>query len=139
VIEWYDSQDIGEVYLLYTSINSRMAARPRLSRLLPIRPHDYTDVAPTEPGHEILYEPSADDVFRQLVPQYLIGLIYGALAQAYASEHYARMNAMQSATRNADELLKKLRLQYNLARQAAITQEIAEITGAQFGGEPGGF
>ncbi|MDR2687013.1 MAG: F0F1 ATP synthase subunit gamma, partial [Oscillospiraceae bacterium] len=65
-------------------------------------------------------------------PQFLVGYIFGALMHAYASEHTARMTAMQSATRNADEMLGKLRQEYNLARQAAVTQEIAEISSALF-------
>ena len=62
------------------------------------------------------------------MPQYLVGFLFEAMVQAYASEHYARMNAMQSATDNADELLEKLTIDYNRVRQAAITQEISEIT-----------
>ena len=65
-----------------------------------------------------------------LVPQYTIGILFGALVQSYASEHCSRMNAMQSATENADKMLKRLRIQYNMARQAAITQELSELVGA---------
>ena len=77
-----------------------------------------------------MYSPSATELFERLVPQYLIGLLFGALVQSYASEHFARRNAMHQATENADDLIKRLNLQYNTARQTAITQEIAEISSA---------
>ncbi len=91
---------------------------------------DYESIDINVAEHDILYDPAPEEVIRLLVPQYLVGIIFGALVQAYASEHFARMNAMQSARDNADEILKRLRIQYNIARQAAITQEIAEITGS---------
>lgn len=86
-------------------------------------------------GRDVIYDPSPQEVFDMLVPQYLVGILYGVLVQAYASEHYMRMNAMENASRNAKEILEKLKIQYNMARQAAITQEITEITGsAEFAG-----
>ena len=78
----------------------------------------------------MIYDPSPQEVFDQLVPQFLISRIFDALVQSYAAEHYARMNAMQSATKNADELLKQLNLDLNMARQTQITNEIAEISGS---------
>jgi F-type H+-transporting ATPase subunit gamma len=93
---------------------------------------NFGDVNESEPAHEIIYHPDEEKVFELLIPQYVIAYMFGALMHSYASEHSARMNAMQNATRNADEMLADLRLQYNLARQAAVTQEIAEITSAAF-------
>ena len=75
------------------------------------------------------YEPSPQAVFDILIPKYLKGIVYGALVEAFASEQSARMTAMDNATANADEMLQKLNLYYNRARQAAITQEISEIVG----------
>jgi F-type H+-transporting ATPase subunit gamma len=69
-------------------------------------------------------------LFDLLVPQYILGILFGVMVQAYASEHFARMNAMHNATTNAQDMLKSLRVNYNKARQQAITNEIAEITGA---------
>ncbi len=129
IIEHYATDEVRSVYFIYTQLTMTSTPRPVIRRFLPIRIHDYEDVKSSEPKHEILYEPSASEVFEQLVPQYLVGIIFGALVQSYASEHFARMNAMKNATDNADELLKKLKLQYNTARQAAITREIAEISG----------
>lgn len=79
---------------------------------------------------EILsYEPSPKAVFDVLVPKYIKGIVYGALVEGFTSEQTARMSAMDNATSNADEMLQKLNLYYNRARQAAITQEISEIVG----------
>ncbi|MBQ4110858.1 MAG: ATP synthase F1 subunit gamma [Clostridia bacterium] len=75
----------------------------------------------------ILYEPSAESVFNKIIPQYIGGMIYGGISESYASELSARRNAMQSANKNADEMISSLSLSYNRARQAAITQEITEI------------
>jgi F-type H+-transporting ATPase subunit gamma len=75
----------------------------------------------------ILYEPNASDVFDAIVPEYLAGLIYGAVCESVASELAARRMAMDSATKNAEEMIDKLNLFYNRARQASITQEITEI------------
>ena len=81
---------------------------------------------------EILYEPSAVAVFERIVPQYIAGLLYGAVTESFASEQAARRTAMESATDNADEMIEQLGLRYNQARQGAITQEITEIAaGAQ--------
>ena len=75
----------------------------------------------------ILYEPSAQEVFDAIVPEYLAGLIYGSVCEASASELAARRTAMDAATKNAGEMIEQLNLYYNRARQASITQEITEI------------
>ncbi len=125
----YDDDLTDEVYIIYTSFYGDTKNRPVIRRLLPIVRGDYEQIAAHKMS-DIIYEPSAQELFSLLVPQYVTGILFGALVQAYAAEHFARMNAMQSATRNADEMLKKLQTQYNMARQAAITQEITEISGA---------
>ena len=73
------------------------------------------------------YEPDAEGVLASIVPKYMSSLIYGALLEAVASENGARMTAMDSATSNAEEMIESLSLQYNRARQGAITQELTEI------------
>ena len=132
VLEYYDNNEADQVFILYTPYKNGAAAPPVIHRILPMRISDFVDVEADSAPHEILYHPSEAEVFNLLVPQFLVGYIFGALMHSYASEHTARMNAMQSATRNADEMLEKLRLEYNLARQAAVTQEIAEISSALF-------
>ena len=130
VFNLYDQALTDEVCMIYTAFYGEEKNKPRLRRLLPIQLSDYADVESSPHGENMIYEPSPRDLFDHLVPQYVIGIVFGALVQAYASEHFARMNAMESATKNADEMLQKLKMQYNLARQAAITQEITEIAGA---------
>ena len=132
VLELYDSKKTDQVFIIYTPFKGGAPAPPIVRRLLPIRMSDFADIESAQTPHEIMYHPMEAQVFSELVPQFLVGYIFGALMHSYASEHTARMNAMQSATRNADEMLGKLRLDYNLARQAAVTQEIAEISSALF-------
>jgi len=132
VMELYDNQETDQVFIIYTPFRNGMAGAPTIHRVLPLRISDFVDVDSTEQPHEILYHPGEAEVFNQLVPQFLVGYIFGALMHSYASEHTSRMNAMQSATRNADEMLGRLRQEYNLARQAAVTQEIAELSSSLF-------
>jgi len=130
VMRLYDLGMADEIRVVYTSFYGETKNMPVDRRLLPIRLDDYTGISSGEYLPEIIYHPSAQEVFDLLVPQYILGILFGVMVQAYASEHYARMNAMNSATTNAQEMLKDLRTKYNLARQGAITNEIAEITGA---------
>lgn len=130
VLDLYDNNLTDEVHIIYTSFYGSTKGRPVMRRLLPLLLDDYADVEVSEPAHEILYLPSAQEVFTRLAPQYIIGMSFGMLVQSYASEHFARMSAMQSATKSADDMLKQLKQEYNMARQAAITQEITEIAAA---------
>ena len=126
----YEQELTDNLRIIFTSFYGESKGNPVEFRLFPVMLHDYEDVMDAEPLGEIMYHPSAQTVLDILVPQYVIGLVFGVMVQAYASEHFARMNAMHSATTNAQEILSGLRTQYNLARQSAITNEIAEITGA---------
>ena len=132
VMEFFDLNQTDQIYVIFTLYcgeDGHPLIQPRISRLLPIRLRDYQKVKVSEHLHDVIYTPSPQEVFDQLVPQFVISRIYDALVQSYAAEHYSRMNAMQSATRNADELLKQLNLDLNMARQTQITQEITEISG----------
>ena len=126
----YESELTDSIHIIYTSFYDESKGQPVEFRILPIRLHDYEDVRDAESLAEIIYHPSAQTVLDLLVPQYTIGLVFGVMVQAYAGEHFARMNAMHTATSNAQDMLGDLRTKYNLARQSAITNEIAEITGA---------
>ncbi len=128
----YDEGLTDEIYVVYTHFINSTKQIPRIVRLLPLLLEDYEDVEyEYNYAGDILYEPSEEEVFSNLVPQYATGLVYGALTMSYASEHSARMTAMQNSTKNADEMIDKLSSEYNSARQYAITQEISEI-GAGF-------
>lgn len=131
VMKLFDSNVTDEVRIIYTSFYGETKNKPVERRLLPIMRQDYDEIPDEDlPSHYIEYFPSPQVVFDQLVPQYVIGILFGVMVQAYASEHFSRMNAMHSATTNAQDMLKELRTSYNLARQNAITNELAEITGA---------
>lgn len=126
----FEDELTDDIHVIYTSFYGDSKGSPVEFRLLPVKLHDYDDVSDAEALREIMYHPSAQTVMDMLVPQYIIGLVFGVMVQAYASEHFARMNAMRSATSNASDMLDDLRIRHNLARQTAITNEIAEITAA---------
>jgi len=129
--ELYRENSINELFIVFTRFYSSVKQKPEVIKLLPMEMENFTDVnVELEYQAEISYHPSAKAVFDILVPQYLIGLVYGALVQSFASEHCARMMAMENATNNADDMLSRLQLEFNGARQQMITNEISEIVGA---------
>ena len=99
---------------------------PDFMKLLPLEKPETQENAPPR-RCDTLYEHPAEEVFAAIVPEYLGGVLYGALCESRASEQAARRSAMDSATQNADEMIADLSLKFNRARQAAITQEITEI------------
>ena len=122
VLELYNQNMLDEVYIVYTRRISTMVQKPEVIRLLPVRVEDFDDVeASVSSQEEILYEPSVTRLMELLIPQYLIGVIYSALVQSFASEQCARMNAMDAATRNANEMMDRLGHELNRARQSQIT------------------
>lgn len=126
----YESELTDEIFVIYTSFYGETKSQPVELRLLPIKLQDFDDIRDAEALERIMYHPSAQTLLDLMVPQYVIGLMFGVMVQAYASEHFARMNAMHSATTNASDMINDLHTQYNLARQSAITNEIAELAGA---------
>ena len=113
--------EFDEVHVAYTDYVSVLSQVPACKRLLPLLPGEESSNA------EMLYEPDPETVFAAIVPEYLGGVVYGALCESRAAEQAARRSAMDAATQNAEEMIAGLSLQYNRARQAAITQEITEI------------
>lgn len=118
---------IGEIYLAYTSFKNTVTHIPKLLKLLPVELEEREDGEDTKAHALMTYEPGDEEVLDSIVPKYMSSLIYGALLEAVASENGARMTAMDSATSNAEEMIEDLSLQYNRARQGAITQELTEI------------
>ena len=118
----YQAGTIGEVKIVYTQFLSVLQQAPVAITVLPIPEGE----APAQ-SSEILYEPDGETVFNTIVPEYVGGVLYGALCESRGAEQAARRNAMDAATQNADEMIEELNLKYNQARQAAITQEITEI------------
>ena len=121
----YLSGEFDEIHVAYTGFVSVLSQTPATLRLLPLRSSEPGDVKAA--AADIIYEPSPEEVFDAIIPEYLGGLLYGALCESRASEQAARRTAMDSATKNADEMIDELSLKFNQARQAAITQEITEI------------
>ena len=113
-----------EVHVAYTDFVSVLSQTPVTKQLLPLA---LEKAEPRENTHLISYEPDSEEVFAAIVPEYLGGVLYGALCESRASEQAARRSAMDSATQNAEEMIADLSLKFNRARQAAITQEITEI------------
>lgn len=117
-----------EVYLVYNEFKSAMQQRVIIEKLLPIEPQKVEKEDVIHYG-EFIYEPSASEVLDTLLPKHIEVQIFRALLESEASEQGARMTAMDNATRNAKELIEKLTLQFNKARQAAITKELMEVVG----------
>ncbi len=136
VCEAYSSGRYGHVSMCFTNFVSMLSQVPASTSMLPLS--DFVasgdDERPSGAKELILYEPDSETVFNTIVPEYLAGLIYTSINVSVASELAARRTAMEAATDNAEEMIEKLSLFYNRARQASITQEITEIVaGAEQG------
>ena len=134
LLRMFENNEIGEIYLAYTSFRNTVSQIPKFMKLLPVdlsaaeEKGDEKEIENSK--HDLLlmnYEPDEEEVLNAIIPKYLSSLIYGAFLEAVASENGARMTAMDSATNNAEEMIAKLSLQYNRARQGNITQELTEI------------
>jgi len=126
LLKAFEEDQIGEIYLAYTFFKNTVVQEPRLLRLLPV---DYETVEKpdTKAGAIMNFEPEDVEALDMIVPKYIASLIYGGLMAAVASENGARMQAMDNATNNAEEMIDDLGLKYNRARQSSITQELTEI------------
>ena len=120
----YDAGETDAVYLIYNEFKSVLAPTHRIERLLPIEAERDSAAAPQV---DYLYERSAAEIFRTLLPRYVEMQVYRMLAESSAAEHAARMTAMDSATRNASDVIDQLTLYMNKVRQATITKEIIEV------------
>lgn len=132
ILDMYNKHEVDEVHIIYTEMISAISLQPKTLQLLPIEIGALReDVKEFEIkiDEKVKYEPSPSAVLDVLIQKYIKGIMYGVFVEAFTSEQNARMTAMDNATKNADEMLQKLNLYYNRARQAAITQEISEIVG----------
>lgn len=129
LLDSYLRDKVDEVYIIYTKMINSISSEAEMLKLLPMDKGDFKTDELLETGERTEYEfmPSSDVVFDTIVPNWLSGLVYGALVEAYCSEQNSRMMAMQSSTDNANEMLRDLNVVYNRVRQAAITQEITEV------------
>lgn len=128
IIDLYRAKEIDEVYIIYTKMITPMKSEAQMLQVLPLKKENF-EHAPVREGiaNTAVFSPSPEKVMSKVVPNYIKGLIYGALVEAFSSEQNERMMAMDAATSSAKEMISELSLMYNRARQASITQEITEI------------
>ena len=122
--------EIGEIYVAYTEFKNTVSQIPKLMKLLPVDAAGMqadTQMSELDKLTPMNFEPEEEEAIALLIPKYMTSILYGAFVEAVASENGARMQAMDSATNNAEEIISDLELKYNRARQGAITQELTEI------------
>lgn len=127
LLQSFADGEIGEIYLAYTSFKNTVSHEPRLLKLLPVEYEEDQEQEAGDDGTLMNFEPEDAEALDMLIPKYITSLIYGAMMEAVASENGARMQAMDNATSNAEEMISDLSLKYNRARQGSITQELTEI------------
>lgn len=128
-VNGFINEDIDELYIVYNKFINILEQQVQVRKVLPLTETDIQKEHTESAVASYEFEPDKETILETILPQYAESLIYGALLDAKASEHAARMTAMKAATDNATELVGDLQLQYNRLRQAAITQEITEIVG----------
>lgn len=129
LLQKFADGEIGEIYLAYTKFKNTVSHEPTLIKLLPVEVPEEKEEEKEAPVAEAImnFEPEDEEALNLLIPKYINSLIYGGLVESVASENGARMQAMDSATSNAEEMIGDLTLKYNRARQGSITQELTEI------------
>ncbi len=126
----YKAGEIGEIYLAYTNFKNTVVHEPKLIKLLPVDEKGGIEGPIEDDGKAYApmnFEPEEEEALELIIPKYVTSIIYGGMIESVASENGARMQAMDNATTNAEEMIEKLTLQYNRARQGSITQELTEI------------
>lgn len=128
LLKLYHTNELDELYIIYTTMVNAMQEEAQVAQLLPLKKADFKISVPIDiPLEGLALKPSAEEVMDHIVPNYVVGFVYGALVEAFSCEQNARMMAMEGATNSAKQMLKELDIEYNRARQAAITQEITEV------------
>ncbi len=128
LLEKYHAGELDEIHVIYTRMENGMQSVAEDKMVLPLKRPDLSGIPMDVPQEEFFLVPSAEEAVDTIVPNFTTGFVYGALVESFCSEQNARMMAMQAATDNADQLLHDLGIMYNRARQAAITQEITEVS-----------
>lgn len=128
LLKLYHENQLDELYIIYTTMVNAMQEEAQVAQLLPLKKTDFKIPVPIDiPLEGLALKPSAEEVMDHIVPNYVVGFVYGALVEAFSCEQNARMMAMEGATNSAKQMLKELDIEYNRARQAAITQELTEV------------
>ena len=129
IIGQFLENEVDEVYVVYTDMINSMSFETQTKRIMPLSTKMFENIEVGEHLREPVFSPSPEAVIKHVAPNYIKGLIYGAMVESYACEQSARMTAMDNATTNAKDMIRELSLAYNREIQAAITQEITEIVG----------
>ena len=127
LLQAFADEEIGEIYLAYTAFKNTVSHEPVLLKLLPVIYEESAGLEGRKDNTLMNFEPEDEEALDMIIPKYLTSLIYGALVESVASENGARMQAMDNATSNAEDMISDLTLKYNRARQGSITQELTEI------------
>ena len=127
VLSAFENGEISEIYLAYTGFKNTVVHIPTLLKLLPVEVSEEEETAQEDDPVMMNFEPEDEEALNLLIPKYITSLIYGGMIEANASENGARMQAMDAATSNAEEMIEDLTLLYIRARQGSITQELTEI------------
>lgn len=127
LLDAFAKGEVGEIYMAYTKFKNTVSHEPVLLKLLPVEVPDEGPEQAKGSSAPMNFEMEDEEALNLLIPKYITSLLYGGLVESAASENGARMQAMDSATGNAEEMISKLSLQYNRARQSSITQELTEI------------
>ena len=126
LLQDFTNGEISEIYLVYTAFKNTVSHEPILRKLLPVEAQEKEE-ASTEDRAPMNFEPEDEEALKLIIPKYVTSMVYGGMVESAASENGARMQAMDSATSNAEEMIENLTLLYNRARQGSITQELTEI------------
>ncbi len=130
LLEQFREGEIDEVYIIYTSMKNSMTTETEMMQILPMEKKEFVPREAMTAGifqEELLFNPSPDAVLENIVPDCVMGYLYGALIESFCSEQNARMMAMEAANKSASEMIHDLSIEYNRVRQAMITQEITEV------------
>ena len=128
ILTGFSNGEFGEIYLAYTAFKNTISHEPKLIKLLPYEADENAEAVEEENDNILMnFEPKDEEALNLIIPKYITSLIFGGMVEAAASENGARMQAMDSATSNAEEMISSLSLMYNRARQGSITQELTEI------------
>ncbi|WP_455715189.1 ATP synthase F1 subunit gamma [Anaerosporobacter sp.] len=128
IIDSYLEHELDEVYIIFTKQVNAVQTQAEMIQLLPLKKADFKGILPPDvTAKKLILRPSPNEVMDKIVPNYVVGFIYGALVESYCSEQNARMMAMEAATKSAKDILHDLDILYNRVRQTAITQEITEV------------
>lgn len=130
VLEQFKSGDLDEVFIIYTNMENSISTETQMMQLLPMEREEYTNSAVQLAGlyqEELVLQPNPDAVLNNIIPDSVMGHVYGALVESFCSEQNSRMLAMEAANKNAAAMIHNLSIQFNRVRQAMITQEITEV------------